>query len=442
MSGQPKIAEPVSSPAWPETGPAELGLPGVRVRTLAILRWIAIFGQTITLMVVAGYFGFPVPVHAVVLAIGALVVMNLGLAMLYRASAHLTGRQATLQLAFDLLQLAVLLYLTGGLLNPFLLLLLVPVTISATLLSLRSAVALWLLATACVTGLSFRALPLPWSGEAPQMPPVYLFGIWVAMVFGMAFLMAYAWQVSNEARKQQKALVATQSALAREQKMAALGSLAAAAAHELGGPLGTITLIASDLRRQLGDDPEFKDDISLLSQEAARSRDILVGIARRAEAEEAFPSVLLETLVREVAQPFEGSSTQIIVTRRSSAADVSPLQVARRPELMHGLSNFIANAVRHAATRVDLIIEETAQQVQITVRDDGPGFDPELLPQLGAPDLGPHRSGSGGTGLGIFIAITLLERIGARISFVNADNGGATVEISWPRSTLALVHSS
>jgi two-component system, sensor histidine kinase RegB len=324
----------------------------------------------------------------------------------------------------------VLVFLTGGLANPFSTLLLVPVTVAATLLSARATAAVVLLAVAILVAQWNWALPLPWGGPDFKLPETYRLGILTAQVFGLGFLAVYAWRISAEGRRQAQALAATQAALEREAKMSALGSLAAAAAHELGGPLGTITLIARELEETIGDDPEFGDDIRLLNQEAKRSRDILVDLAKRAEGEEPFPRLSLATLLREVAQPYENGRTISVETSEAAA----PLMVRRSPELLHGLANLVSNAARHAASRVELRADASLSEVAVTITDDGAGFDPALLPKLGEPFLGPSRSGSGGTGLGIFIATTLLERTGGKIAFTNAPNGGAKVEIRWRRS--------
>jgi two-component system, sensor histidine kinase RegB len=206
--------------------------PGVRVRTLILIRWVAIGGQLAALAIVGLVYGFPLQVVPALAAIGASVLLNIGLRLVYPPGAYLGGRQAAIQLAFDLLQLAVLLFLTGGLENPFAVLILVPVTISATLLSLRSTIGLLVLALLTLGVLAAYALPLPWGREEElALPVTYRFGIWVALTLGMLFLATYAWQVSAEARRRHQALVATQAALAREQTMSALGSLEAAAAR-------------------------------------------------------------------------------------------------------------------------------------------------------------------------------------------------------------------
>ncbi len=408
---------------------AAIERPGVRVRTLVALRWIAIAGQFGSLIVVGLYLRFPLPWASLVAAVVAAAVLNLGLATLYPRSARLNGRDALLQFAFDLLQAGVLLFLTGGLKNPFVTLLIVPVTISATLLSARGTLLLVAMAAAILVALWRWALPLPWEGAPLVLPPLYRVGIVVAVALAGVFLAGYAWTVSAEARKRAHALIATQAALERETKMAALGSLAAAAAHELGGPLGTITLIARELATTLGHDPVHGDDVRLLDAEAARSRAILVGIARRAEADEPFPRLPLDVLLHEVAQPLGPTRVPIQVVGPPAA----PI-IRRTPELLHGLANLVSNAVRHAGSAVTLTATATPHEVGVTVTDDGTGFAADVLPHLGEPFLGPSVSGSGGTGLGIFIATTLLERTGGSLQFSNRPGGGAQVDIRWRRA--------
>ncbi len=404
--------------------------PGVRVRTLLALRWIAIMGQLMALLVITQLFGFPVQALPALLVISASALLNVMLRLFSPANNFLSGRQAAVQLAFDLLQLSVLLYLTGGLANPFAVLMLVPVTISATLLSLRSTLLLFLLAIACTTALGLWSLPLPWSGDAPfVMPRIYRIGEWAAIVVGMAFLTAYAWRVSAEARRRQQALVATQEALARAQQMSAVGSLAAAAAHELGSPLGTMTLVARDLKAQLANDPDFGTDIALLNEQLARCRDILAGISRQTVQDEHFRTASLEALLQEVVRAYEphGKSIQL-----NFADDSNVIDVERSPELLHGLDNLVANAVRHARSCVRISASRPRGGLRLSIQDDGPGFPEELLPYIGEPYVAPYGIKPHGLGLGIFISITLMERIGAKVAFRNQPTGGAEVDIVWP----------
>ena len=413
----------------PSIASAAFDRPGVRVRTLAALRWIAIGGQFATLLIVGLYLGYPLLWPSLLAAVLASAVLNIGLVTLYGRNARLQGRELTLHLAFDLVQAGVLLFLSGGLANPFAVLLIVPVTIAATLLPSRAMLILGTLALAILALLWLWARPLPWNGPPPDFPTTYRFGVAISLALAVGFLAIYLWLVSAEARDRARALVATESALTREAKMSALGSLAAAAAHELGGPLGTISLIAHSLSEQLGGDPEFGDDIRLLQSETARSRAILIRIARRAEAEDPFTKLGLDVLLHEVARSVQPARVPVHVV-----APAPQPMVRRSPELLHGLQNLVANAVRHAGSSVQLQTIVTAGDIGIAVVDDGAGFPAEMLPHLGEPDLGPSHSGAGGTGLGIFIATTLLERTGGRLAFRNRPQGGAQVDVRWPRA--------
>jgi two-component system, sensor histidine kinase RegB len=421
-----------------------LAQPGVRVRTLIAIRWIAIAGQVATLALVRYAMDFPLAMGPALMAVLASVVLNIVLLLVYKPTAHLTGRQSSLQLAFDLVQLSVLLYLTGGLANPFAILILVPVTISATLLSGRSTLGLLAIALACITALGLWALPLPWrTGQAPALPDTYRFGVWVALIIGMLFLATYAWRVSAEARKRQRALVATQAALARAQQLSAVGGLAAAAAHELGSPLGTILLVASDLERQLGNDPDFGDDIRLLKQQATQCGAILKTISARKNTDEHFADARLDVILHEIARAHEGSPVRFDFHVGEVEKDY---RIARSPELLNALENLVANAVRHARQLVTVFISTDREQVQLRIEDDGDGFPPDILPHLGDPYLSGSSWKPVGMGLGIFISMSLLERIGAKMSFSNLSGPdgtqgteiiGARVDIRWPRSYFA-----
>lgn len=394
-----------------------------------MLRWVAIAGQLVALAVTGFLFNYPLPWLSALAAVVASALLNLGLIALYPRHARIVGPEALVHLGFDLVQLGVLLFLTGGLANPFCVLLVVPVTIAATLLSARATIALIATAAIILLGLWLWALPLPWAAHPVFLPPLYRFGILVGLVLAMMFLAAYVWQVSAEGRRRQMALIATQSALDRESRMSALGSLAAAAAHELGGPLGTLALVAKDLEAGLRDHPVHGSDIRLLAEEVGRARAILIGIARRAEAEDPFPRVPLPVLLHEVARPHE--ATGALALEVAVPADLAGARIARTPELLHGLANLVDNAARHAASRVRLSAERAGDALSIVVADDGPGFPDHLLPNLGEPFLGPSRSGRGGTGLGLFIATTLLERTGGRVEFANCPQGGARVAVRW-----------
>jgi two-component system, sensor histidine kinase RegB len=416
--------------------PVALDRPGIQVRTLVQLRWAAVAGQLATLIIVGWGLGFPIHWGPALAAVGASVVLNLSMHWLYRRHERIDTTSALVHLVFDLVQLSALLFLTGGLANPFSLLLLVPVTISATLLSARATTLLVIGALFLLLALWRWAMPLPWHSPGIEFPDTYRLGILIAIALGMVFLSIYAWQVSAEARRRQAALVATQSALDRESRMGALGALAAAAAHELGGPLGTITLIARDLQDALHDKEALKSDIQLLNQEVRRCRDILAQLAEKAEAEEPFPELPLPALLHEVIEPFEPTRVPVEIDVAWEPG-TGPI-VRRSPELLHGLHNLVSNALRHAIASVRLEAGESASDIWVAICDDGLGFSDDLLPRLGEPFLGPSFSRSGSTGLGIFIAATLLERTGGRLAFANLPEGGARVELRWHRTDIAV----
>lgn len=426
--------------------PDDLALthPGVRVRTIVAIRWIAIFGQVSTLAFVRYVLDFPLAFLPCLIAVLASVALNAALLVVYNRTAHMSGRQASLQLAFDLIQLSVLLYLTGGLANPFAILTVVPVTISATLLSGRSTFGLLGLAAGCLTTLALWALPLPWRvAEAPRLPDTYRFGVWVALMVSMSFLASYAWRVSAEARRRQRALVATQAALARSQQLSAVGGLAAAAAHELGSPLGTIMLVASDLVSQLGNDPDFGADLHLLKDQARACGDILKRISVQAPTETHFADASLEAIVHEITRNHETAQVQYVF---QVSAEDRTWRMARSPELLNALDNFVANAARHARQMVAVSISSDRESVSLRIEDDGDGFAPDILPHLGDPYLAGSGLRPVGMGLGIFIAMSLLERVGAIVRFANRSGPavggnteiiGARIDIRWSKAYFA-----
>lgn len=424
-------------------------LPGqVRLATLVVLRWLGIAGQLVAVFVV--YFGlrYPLPLLFCLLVIGASAVLNIIVSLRYPSIQRLSSRQTAAYLAFDIIQLSGLLALTGGLQNPFALVIIAPVVISATTLPRRSTIILMALAFVAVTFLAFYHLPLPWSGDARlRLPDTYVVGLWCALVLGIGFTSIYAWRIATEAKRMSDALAATQAVLAREQRMSALGGLAAAAAHELGTPLATIALVAKELRHALPETGAFAEDMTLLGSQVERCREILRRLSIRPEdSEGALGEASLGAVLDEVIAPHRGFG---IAIELSLPAD-HPLQpqVRRSPELLHGLGNLIENAVDFAKHRVQVEARWDDEFITVTVTDDGPGFSPEVLDRLGEPYVTTRGAVAGmteehpevpqGMGLGFFIAKTLLERIGGRVSVANLGGaGGASVQVSWPRGPAA-----
>lgn len=417
-----------SSSAFAPSGP-------VRLQTLVLLRWIAVTGQLLTILFVHYGLDFHLPLVPCLTVIGASAALNIALAMFYPMATRLSDLGAATYLALDLAQLAALLYFTGGLENPFSLLMLVPITVGAMILSLRSTLWLAILAFSLITAMLFRHLPLPWTdGPPPFLPPLFLFANWVAMLIGTLLVAAYAFRVADEGRRMRDALDATQQALSREQRLAAVGGLAAAAAHELGTPLGTITLVAKELSREVPSDSPFADDVRLLVEQAARCRDILARLARRPEAEEIgdeFGYPLFSALIEAAAEPHLHRGKHVVVL----PPDGEQPQVRRSPEILHALGNLVENAVDFAEREVEVRIYCDAETVRVEVLDDGSGFDPEILSRIGDPYI-TSRPEDDGMGLGVFIAKTLLEHTGATVRFSNRPEGGARVAIAWPRAIL------
>ena len=405
----------------------------VRLRTLVFVRWLAIAGQAAALLTVHFWLGHELPLHPTLAAVTASGLLNLALTI-YRPAARLGDRAAAVLLAWDLVQLAALLYFTGGLTNPFALLLLAPVIVSATILSRRSTVLLCLLGIALATLLASWHEKLPWPEPGLEFPGLYVSGLWTALTLGAIFLAAYVGSVAIESRQMSDALAATQMALAREQRLSALGALAAAAAHELGSPLGTIAVIAREIAHDLPKDSDLGADAALLLKETARCRDILARLAARPEDEGGTPfsRLPLAALLEQAAAPYAREGVRIAVRTRGETGAGEP-DVASLPELIHGLGNLIQNAVQFARAQVDIEIGWDERRVTVTIADDGQGFPTAIIERLGEPYLSTRSAEGDHMGLGVFIACTLLERTGARLEFANRPSGGASVQVRWLR---------
>ena len=412
----------------------------VRLDTLVRLRWLAVIGQTTAVLVV--YFGleFELPLWACLAVIALSAWLNIALRLRFHMTQRLEPDRAAWLLAFDVAELAILLYLTGGLQNPFAFLFLAPVLLSATALPPRFTVILGGFAIACATVLVFTHYPLPWDPDDPLiLPPIFMFGVWLSILLAIGFIGVYAWQITEESRQLSDALAATELVLAREQHLSALDGLAAAAAHELGTPLSTISVIAKELENAISADAPHGDDVRLLREQAKRCRDILSKITQLSASGEPFDRMPLAALMEEVAAPYRNFGVAIDV---HMAGDESPEpNVARNPAVLYGLGNLMENAVDFAAEHVTVAASWSEETVGISITDDGPGFAPEIIARVGEPyvtsrpDLDKDDAPSG-LELGFFIAKTLLERSGATLSFSNRKppEHGAAVFVRWNRS--------
>jgi Signal transduction histidine kinase len=414
----------------------------LRLSTLTRLRWLAVVGQSAAVIAVAHGYGFPMPELFCFVLIACSAWLNIFLTVRFPASHRLPPLGAMGVLAFDVLQLAGLLFMTGGLANPFSVLMCVPVIISSASQPVRYTVGLGLLSVTAVTLLAFVSLPLPWyPGSELKMPLILTAGAWIAIVSTTAFAAFYAYQVSAEGNQLADALAATELVLQREQHLSALDGLAAAAAHELGTPLATISVVAREMEKAFASDPRFAEDIQLLRSQSERCRDILKRLSSLSAEDEAHMRLLpLNSLIEETVAPHREFGIEISVERRE---DDSPEPVgARNPGILFGLGNLVENAVDFARSKVRVISTFDREKVEIAIVDDGPGFAPEVLSQIGLPFMGrrtkAQQEKAGGLGLGLFIAKTLLERSGAVLSFSNLDEPeiGAKVTVTWPRDRM------
>ncbi|MFC5384739.1 ActS/PrrB/RegB family redox-sensitive histidine kinase [Aquamicrobium segne] len=410
----------------------------LRLNTLIRLRWLAIVGQSMAVLVVAYWLGFPLPVGLCLALIIASAWVNLLLSFRYPAAQRLEPLGAMALLTFDTLQLAGLLYLTGGLTNPFSLLLIVPVVVSATSLPIRLTIMQAALVAACASLLAFFHQPLPWfEGTELVMPFIYVSGMWIAVLSATGFTAFYAFRVAQEARLLSDALAATELVLQREQHLSALDGLAAAAAHELGTPLATISLVAREMEKALGADSRYSDDVSLLRSQSERCREILKRLTSlSSEGEPQMARLPLTSLVEEVSAPYRDFG---IIIRLQPDQCIGPEPIGRRnPGVLYGLGNLVENAVDFAHTSVSVRWSWDNDYVSLSVMDDGSGFPAEVLDRIGEPYMSTRQGAEpgGGLGLGLFIAKTLLERSGATITFSNASTPGqgAIVKTRWLRS--------
>jgi len=430
----------------PVAGTAGARTPGgvsVSLRTLVLIRWVAVLGQAATLLAVRYGLGFEFPVVAALAVVGTSALLNIVAVVTRGTAARLGEIEAACYLGYDTLQLAVLLFLTGGLANPFAILAIAPVTVAATVLSRRSVIALALLTASAISLLAVYHLPLPWRGEPPAFPTLAVLGVWMSLIMAALFTAGYIWSIAEEARRMRDAFAATQLALAREQRVSAVGALAAAAAHQLGSPLATIAVVARELARDLPADSPHAPDAALLLSQSERCRTILADLARQRVSESGAPYARLpiSALVEAAGEPYRADYVRVIYTTGASGPASIPSsaepQVPRSAEVIHGLGNLIQNAVQFAQREVIVTTAWTAGTITVEVVDDGPGFSPAVIARIGEPYIsGRGAEAAQHMGLGIFIAQSLLERTGAHLSFSNLVEGGAQVVVEWPRSAL------
>ncbi len=419
------------------------GLAGVdaargraRLRTLMTLRWLAVGGQTAAVLFVNFGLGFDVPLGPCLTVIAASAWLNVFLSFAMRDQVLLKGWEAALQLCFDTLQLALLLGLTGGLSNPFLLFLLAPVTVAATSLRPRYSAIIAGIAILLAALMPAFALDLPWyPGSSLNLPELFEWGHFAAFLLAIIFFAVSSVRLSEDEARLVRAMDAASVVMAREQ-------------NELGTPLATIHLVAKELASDFDTDHPQYNDVRLIAEQADRCRDILRQLSRSREAEDiVHANMPLSSLVEEAAAPFKGLGVALNVTWSAGENGEPRIPTIRRsPEVLHALGAFVENAVSFADSQVKAAASWTDKQFMVTISDDGPGFAPDVMPKLGEPYVsqrGEAHLHGGDMGLGFFIAKTLIERTGGRIATRNRTppRKGAIVQAVWPRSALESLES-
>ena len=414
-----------------------LGL-GIRARTLINLRWIAVLGQTITCLVVDNLFGFQLPWLEILLTILALIISNLFLYPRYSVNSRLSETSTTFVIAGDILQLALLIFFTGGLSNPFVVLFITPIAITVTSLPIRSTSILIILTIIFITILGFFNYPLENDLTNLFVPPIFILGMWVSLFVTILFLSFYAGGLTDESRKISAALKVAENLLVREKNLSSLDGLAAAAAHHLGTPLGTISLIANELKNDDGVNESAKKDLMILSQEVDKCKKILGSLGEKPSSDDdLITKIELQALLEELCELIKIKEIKFSINFNEGDLGIKEILLTRRSELLLGLANIIENAADFAKSTVELNVSKKDKFINLEINDDGKGFSSSILSRIGDPYVSSRSKSSNtgdGLGLGFFISKTLLERLNITLQAYNKvyPDHGAIVLIRIP----------
>ena len=403
-------------------------------KTLITLRWIALSGQLTALIIVYFFLKleFPILIALSIIVLG--IFSNLFLQFRIK-SILIKDFYAAIFLVYDLIQLSLLLYLTGGIFNPFSILIIIPTIVSSTFLSMGTTIILGLFTIVFLFLLTIFHFPLPGIHESSSVfPPLYLTGYILAIIVGLLFLAYFGIKFSGESKRRSEAISKLQQVIAKEYELESLGGQAAAAAHSLGTPLATISVVASELKKEIGRDSEYIKDIDLLISQTKRCGEILKKISKKQiKEDEFFSKNSIEDLLNEIIETFKETSSKKLLLNFDE--NNNKFFFHRSPELIYGLRNFIGNAVKFSKSTVEIKVKSNSLNLEVLVNDDGPGFPDDIKEILGEPYIRSKSnevSSNTGTGLGTFLGKTLLERKSARLSFSKDNNlGGASVKIIW-----------
>ena len=410
--------------------------------TLTILRYIAIFGQFFAINFVFFYLKLEFPIIESYIIVFLGLATNLFLQFKIRVN-QLKDTYASFFLLYDLIQLSALLYLTGGILNPFSFLLIIPAIVSSTFLSMGTTIILGVITSFMLFLLGHFYIPLPGMDETIfYVPNFYKFGLLTSILIGLIFLSYFGIRFSGETKKRSEALNKLQEVIAKEYELESLGGQAAAAAHSLGTPLATISVVAKELKKEIGNNKEISKDVDLLISQTKRCSEILKQISKKQIEEDNFlSSIRIEDLLEEIINSFRETSSKHIDLFTDE--DQNKINIQRTPEIIYGLRNFIGNAIKFSKSKVQINLKSNDKIIEIKIYDDGPGIPEDIINKIGEPYIkskSKELSSNSGLGLGTFLGKTLLERQGAILKFKrNCKLGGAQVTLSWTPSNFIYV---
>ena len=408
----------------------------IKLETLVNIRWIAVIGQLFAVCVINFYFKFSFLFIPCLVVIFCSIFINLYVEFFHKKIQRLNNFWATVSILYDLIQLAVLLFLTGGLQNPFSILIIVPTTIAVTFLSKRSSFSISIISIILVSILANFHYPLP--GPNIAIPQYYLIGLWASLTVGIIFLGSYAYLISAEVKKRSSAFDKLEKSLSKEQELKSLGGLAAAAAHEFGTPLGTIALVAKELKKQLGKNKKYKNDIELLSSQIERCKNILKDLSVDPNKKDTFiENITIKNLINEIVYSFDMPKKKSIQVDNHKITN--NIKISKKIEIVYALRNLVDNAIKFCSSLVKIEIFNLNRKIYLNISDDGKGFPQDIIQNLGDPYIRSSliSKNKSGLGLGIFISKTLLERTNAKVSFKqNTELGGALINIVWKESDL------
>ena len=416
----------------------------LRLRTLTLIRWIAVFGQLGAIVVSFYYLDFIFNIYQAFFLILCSAALNIIIMIRYPLTKILNFTETFYFLFYDLIQLVLLLSLTGGLTNPFCVLILAPIVIAATYLDLKRTILIVSISAISLTILTFFYFPL----ESDQLginkndfTRFGIFSIWSALLIALVFISAYCFKVADESRKNTRALRETQLALSNEEKVSALMSLTAAAVHELGTPLSTISVIAKELMNNTNKEDLNYDDLVLINSQIKRCSNILERLRTDSFSEksnEFINKLDFKRMINEIIDSYQNEKIEFIV-QTEEYFDTNNITILRSPEIIHSISNIVDNAIKHAKKRVIVNLKDSVNDILIEIIDDGEGFSQDIYPLLGEPYVRKStKNKHKGLGLGLFISKNLLGKNFGDIKFLNLKDQGGCVQILLSKKSLGL----